>query len=150
MKTLIIIGSVVAVLLLGGVWWSQFLQNSNPSVLSRNGLHWHPILAIDVRGEKVEIPADIGLGAQYAGMPTFDAGMRMTAMHTHDDVPLVHLEFSGIVRKEDVTLGNFFRIWGKDFHSFGENVHMTVNGEVSTEYENYVMRDGDRIELSYE
>ena len=33
---------------------------------------------------------------------------------------------------------------------FGSKVIMTVNGEENFEFENYQMRDGDKIELRYE
>ena len=143
-----IVGALALIALLIG--WSKILQSSDPNVIAQSGLHWHPRLAIYVKGEKVEIPQNIGIGPQYAGMPTFDSGMRMTAMHTHEDMPVIHLEFPGLVRTDDIVLGNFFRIWGKDMGSFGNNVRMVVNGKESTEYENYVMRDGDRIELTFE
>jgi len=47
-------------------------------------------------------------------------------------------------------LENFFRNWGKDMRSFGANMRMTVNGVENTEFENYMMRDGDKIELRYD
>ncbi len=138
MKTVLIVGSVVAVLLLGSVWLSRSLQESDPDVLSRRGLHWHPLLAIYVKGEKVEIPQDVGLGASHR------------PVHTHEDLPIIHLEFSGIVRRGDVMLGEFFKSWERDIRSFGTNMRMTVNGKENTEYENYVMHDGDNIELRYD
>jgi len=150
MKKILIIGSIIAVLLLGSVWWSNSMQNSDPNVLATNGLHWHPTLEIYVKGEKIEVPGNIGVGTQYTGLPTYHTGMRMTAMHSHDDLPVIHLEFQDLVRKEDLQLGNFFKIWGKDLRSFGENVRMTVNGIPNEQYESYMMRDGDRIELRYE
>jgi hypothetical protein len=150
MKNIFIIGGIIIVLLFGGVWWSANLQESDPDVLSRNGLHWHPTLEIYVKDKKIEIPANVGVGTQYAGLPTYHTGMRMTAMHSHDDLPVIHLEFQDIVRKEDLTLGNFFKIWGKDMQSFGSSMRMTVNGVPNEEYERYMMRDKDRIELRYE
>lgn len=138
MKTGIIIGSAVVVLLFGGIGLSRSLQESDPDVLSRRGLHWHPLLVIYVKGEKIEIPQNIGLGAVHQ------------PVHTHDDLPVIHLEFSGMVRREDAMLGEFFRSWGRDMRSFGANMRMTVNDEENAEYENYVMHDGDRIELRYE
>ncbi|TSC85641.1 MAG: hypothetical protein G01um10148_1027 [Parcubacteria group bacterium Gr01-1014_8] len=137
MKT-ILIGGIVILLLIGGAWWTKSLQKSDPDVVSRNGLHWHPTLAIYVKGEKQDIPKGIGLGATH--LP----------MHTHDDLPIIHLEFGSVVRKEDLMLGQFFKNWGKDMHSFGTNVHMTVNGETNTEFENYSMHDKDVIELHYD
>ena len=138
MKTGISIVGVVVALLIGSTWLSNSLQNSDPDVLAGNGLHSHPLLEIYVKGEKVEIPQNIGLGATHR------------PVHTHDDLPIIHLEFSGVVRKEDVMLGEFFKSWNRDMRSFGSIVHMTVNGKENTEYENYVMRDGDKIELRYE
>lgn len=151
MKTILIIAGATIALLAGGVWWSQSLQAGDPDVVSRGGIHWHPTLTIYVKGEKLEIPANVGIGSQFAGTPGYDPQMQMAAMHTHDDLPNIHLEFmGGPVHKEDITLGQFFKIWGKDMRSFGTSMRMTVNGKENTEYENYGMRDGDVIELHYE
>src|SRR3989338_5068039 len=149
MKFLLITLAVVA-LLVGGSWAIGTMQQRDPDVISQSGIHWHPTLEIFVRGEKVDIPANIGLGQQYSSMPTFDRSMGMTAIHTHEDMPVIHLEFPGLVREEDITLGRFFEIWGKDIRSFGESVRMTVGGAENTEYEKYIMRDGDTIQLHYD
>ncbi|MDP2650991.1 MAG: hypothetical protein Q8O98_00185 [bacterium] len=150
-KTLIAVLGVI-VLLAVVVWWSRSMQSSDPSIISRNGLHWHPILEVYVNGEKQEMPANLGLGPQYASNPTFDRQMGMAAVHTHDDASqgVVHLEFSGIVREDDLTLKNFLDIWGKGINSFSSNVKMTVNGIENMELESYSMKDGDKIELRYE
>lgn len=136
-STLIAIG-ILVLLLAGGSWWSQTLSSKDPDVISKKGIHWHPELEIYVKGEKVEISQNVGLGAVHQ------------PMHTHDDLPAIHLEFSGLVKKDDTKLGNFFRIWGKDIRSFGTNMKMTVNGEPNTEFENYLMKDKDKIMLRYE
>lgn len=129
------------VLFFGGmIWWSKILQKNDPNI-SRNGLHWHTELSVYVRGEKQEIPPNLGIGAVHQPMHT----------HTEDAAQgVIHLEFQGLVKKSDVTLGKFLKIWGKDMNSFGTNVKMTVNGQENTELENYVMQDGDKIELRYE
>src|SRR3989344_4793200 len=111
--------------------------STDPNVVGV-GIHWHPRLEIYVKGEKIEIPQNVGIGTVHQ------------PMHTHDDLPNIHLEFQGIAREQDITLGRFFEIWGKDMRSFGTNMSMTVNGKDNTEYENYVMRDGDVIMLQYE
>lgn len=110
---------------------------SDPDVVGV-GIHWHPRLAIYVKGKKVDIPQNVGIGAVHQ------------PMHTHDDAPTVHLEYQGAVRGKDVMLGRFFEIWGKDMRSFGTNMRMTVNGKENTEFENYKMKDGDAIELRYD
>ncbi|MDP3784460.1 MAG: hypothetical protein Q8R12_00010, partial [bacterium] len=103
-----------------------------------SGLHWHPELAIFVKGEKQEIPANLGIGAVH------------NPMHTHDSSGVIHLEFQGVVRKDDLKLGHFFQVWGKDFMELGSTVKMTVNGEENTELQDYIMKDSDKIELRYE
>lgn len=132
-----VLGGVI-VLLLGGVWLSSALAAREPGVVAVRGLHEHPTLAIYVKGEPVPLPENIGLGAVHR------------PVHTHEDVPVIHLEFNGKVTEDDLRLGEFFESWGRDMRSFGENLTMTVNGEINTEHERYVMRDGDRIELRYE
>ena len=138
-NTLLILGAVVVI---GGLLlWSQAAQRSDDSVIAQNGLHWHPTLAIYMDGELQEIPANIGLGAVHA------------PMHTHDeDVGdgVIHLEFNGVVKEEDTRLGVFFASWGKDVSSaVGTLESMKVNGVENTEFENYALKEGDRVELYY-
>lgn len=138
MKNVFIIGAVALVLLLGGSWWSKSLQSRDTNTLSTKGLHWHAVLAVYQKGEKIEVPANIGIGAVHQ------------PMHTHDTSGTIHMEFGGLVRKNDIALGKFFEAWGKKFGSFGSNPKMTVNGKENAELENYQMQDGDKIELRYE
>ena len=164
---------VVAGAILGVVFWNrdstpkatvQEQSASAPSnqndIISRSGIHWHPELKIVINGEKITIPANIGIGMQYAGYPRFDPMMGMTDMHTHDDSGTLHWEvMKGPVTKDDVRIGSFFAIWGKEFDSscIFENcngsagsVKMFVNGEPNTEFQNYLVKDGDKIEIRYE
>lgn len=138
MKAVAGIGIGILVLLVGGTMWSQRLQESDPSVITRNGLHWHPTVEIFIGTEKVNIPQGIGLIGTH------------NPVHTHEDLPVIHLEFSGTVREKDVMLGEFFQAWGKDMLSFGENMRMTVNGIDNKDFGNYIMRDKDVIELHYD
>ena len=111
---------------------------SQSEIISRNGLHWHTDLVIYVKGQKQEIPNNIGIGAVHQ------------PIHTHDETGLIHLEFEGLVKKQNIELGNFFKIWDKDMQSFGINMKMMVNGVENTEYGNYIMQNNDKIELRYE
>ena len=138
MKKFLIIAGLTVALLVGAVWWSKSLQSNDPDTISRTGIHWHPELAIYVKGEKQEIPVNLGIGAVH------------NPMHTHDSSGIIHLEFQGVVRKDDLKLDSFFGLWGKDFIEFGSSVQMTVNGAENVEFQNYVMKDGDKIELRYE
>ncbi len=132
----ILIGLVI--IIIGGFGWSKYLQSNNPNIASTGAFHWHPELTIYAKGEKVEIPQGIGLAGGHK------------PMHTHDDLPVIHLEFGGSAKNEEITVGAFFKNWGKEFNSFGANVKMTVNGQENVELENYTMKDGDKIELRYE
>jgi hypothetical protein len=140
MKKIFIIGGLVILFLIGAAWWSSSLQENDPNIISKRGIHWHPELTIYVKGEKQEIPENIGIGAVHE------------PIHTHDDSDqgIIHMEFQGSVRKQDATLGRFFKNWGKDFNSFGNLTKMTVNRKENSEYENYVMHDKDKIELYFD
>lgn len=134
------LGGILAVVSLGGLIWYVATMPPIPEsdIISRTGFHWHPELTIYVKGIKQEIPANIGIGAVHQ------------PIHTHDSTGVIHLEIGGLVRKQDIILGQFFKNWGKDISSFGANMKMVVNGEENIEYENYVMGDRDKIELSFD
>ena len=137
-----------AALIVGGVWYLASLPDVPESeILSRRGLHWHAKLEIFVNGEKEQIPANIGLGITH------------NPIHTHEADDVIHLEFSGIVRKQDMELGKFFDIWNKPFseeqifayrNGPDGTVKMFVNGLPSMEFRRYAMKDGDKIEIRYE
>lgn len=135
------VASFVAVIFILIFWYiSGRPEISDNEVVSRNGIHWHVNLAIYIKGERQEIPPNIGIGAVHQ------------PIHTHEDSDrgIIHLEFQGFARKSDLALGQFFKNWNKDFNSFGKLASMKVNGEENTEFENYVMKDNDRIEIKYE
>ena len=134
-------GAFGVAVIVGLVWLVTSAPKTPESdIVSRGAFHWHPEVAIYIKGEKQEIPENIGIGAVHQ------------PIHTHNDSNqgIVHMEFQGLARKQDTTLGQFFKNWGKDMHSFGTNMKMTVNGEENTEYENYVMHDKDKIELRFD
>lgn len=121
--------------------------SSDSEVITTSGIHWHPELSIRVRGEAMKIPANIGLTDEH------------NPMHTHDEDGIIHLEFNNVVRKEDLRLGRLFELWGKTFNqnqifeysnTDTEQVHMFVNGESNTEYDDYILQPEDKIEIRYE
>lgn len=141
---------VSIVVLVGGGWWILSQEPQEPiegsEIIAKKGIHWHPEISIFIKGEKMEIPANIGLGVTHS------------PVHTHDADGVIHLEFSGIVREDDIKLGKFFKEWDKTLNSEcifefcnGEEgtVTVTVNGELNTEFENYIMKDGDKIEIIF-
>lgn len=143
--------ALIALLLVGGGWLLWRFIASLPDIkaediISRDGIHWHPELAIVIKGKKQEISANIGIGGAHA------------PMHTHEADGVIHLERSGLIVRQHTRLGEFFRIWGKTFtqdcifeHCNGPDgtVTMTVNGAPNEEYGDYEMKDGDKIEIRY-
>lgn len=123
--------------------------SSSPTneIISRSGLHWHSELRIKILGKEQDVPANIGIGITHQ------------PIHTHAPDHIIHMEFSGVVRKNDLALGRFFEIWGKQFNSecifdkcaSAENkLKMFVNAKENLEFENYQMKDGDKIEIIFE
>jgi len=139
---------IIAIVLVGGWFLFRGRGSSEPiEIISKNGIHWHSRISIRVKGENIPIPANIGISGVH------------NPIHTHDADGVVHLEFSGIVADRNLRLKEFFRVWGKKFNKEcifdncngpGGQVKMLVNGEPNAEFENYIMKDGDVIEIIYE
>ena len=141
---------ILSALLIGGLIWYFRSQPaiSGSDIITKNGIHSHPELLIYIKGKKQVIPANIGISA-FGENP----------IHTHDDMGVIHLEFSGIVKKTDTRLAKFFEVWGKQFSAncvFDKcngpdgRVKMFVNGVPNSDFGNYEMKDGDKIEIRYE
>jgi hypothetical protein len=150
----IIIGAIFTTLLVAGAVFllSRGEQVNVPEdqIISRTGIHWHPRITILIKGEKQEIPADFGVGAVHSPIHTHAADSKEG---------ILHLEMSGLVTKDETKLSKWFQLWGKEFNSnrlFDKTngsdgtVKMFVNGQENTEFENYLMEDGDKIEVRYE
>lgn len=149
MKRIFIISGIVSVVglaLLSLVW---FIITKPPvlesEIISRNGIHQHITLTVKVLGQYQTIPDDIGSSAT-----------RMKSIHTHNTDSAIHLEFPGLVTRDDIRLGQFFKSWGKQFNDqciFDEcngTLTMLVNGKLNYEFENYIMKDNDAIEITLE
>ena len=139
----IIIGISIAV-------WFLVSKSSTPEgdIIARKGFHWHANLSINILGEVKDIPAGIGLEK-----------LPHNPLHTHDRDNVIHLEFSGLVKKDDIKLGRFFEVWDKNFdkdcildkcNGPDGQLKMTVNGKENLEFENYIMHDKDKIEIIFE
>lgn len=145
----IVIGCAVVAAVIGGIVWlgSKSLAPAEDEIIARGGIHWHPELSIYIRGDKQAIPANIGIGVTH------------NPMHTHDDTGVIHMEFSGLVKKDDTRLGKFFEVWGKRLDSScifefctgpDGTMKMLVNGQENSEFESYMMKDGDKIEIRFD
>ena len=142
MKFIIFITLTTLAILIGGVILvtNQKVPDTQTDIIDKKGVHWHPKLAIYVKGVKQELEDGIGLGVVHE------------VIHTHTEdykEGVVHIEKQGIVTKNDIKLGNFFKVWGKDINANG-NFKMYVNGLENSDRENYLMKDKDLIEIKYE
>jgi len=137
------------VIVIGGILWAAVSspEEAIEDFVSRDGIHWHPKLTIRMNGEHREIPANIGIGGVHKDI------------HTHEVNDSLHVEMNRPVREDDIRVKKFFDIWGERFtaecildacNSEDGKVKMLVNNEENLEFENYLMQDGDRIEIVYE
>ncbi len=117
-----------------------------------NQIHWHAIPTIELCGLQKSIPTPIG--SAHLGGPL---------LHTHEDAK-IHIEGS-VSDPSQITLGNFFENIGVKFSEtqiidktngdtcpdggIGQ-VKMLVNNLPSTEFRNYVIKDGDLINIKFE
>ncbi len=144
--------AAVALIVGGGIFSIGWFLATRPppsesEIISDQGIHWHTELSITILGQKQVIPANVGLGITHQ------------PIHTHEEDNTIHLEFAGLVRKDDIRLGRFFEIWNRQFNQdciftncngAGGTVKMLVNGEPNFEFGNYIMRDNDKIEIIFE
>ena len=149
---------IVAVFIGFILLFKSLSQSKNTSGVPQQPVHWHPKLKIIIKGEEQFIPPNIGISIGK-NIDNQISGMRMSPTHTHESDGTIHLENNRPWEKpETLTLGYFFKVWGKNFNSScifeycnGENgtLTMTVNGKPNQEFDNYVMHDKDEIVIEY-
>ena len=117
----------------------------NPALPIPEEYHIHPQLEIIAEGKKIDVPANIGLGIVNCER----------AVHTHDLTGEIHIEPNFY---QEFTLGDFFWVWEKpisraEFLDYvADETHeivMTVDGTQNDEFENLVLKDGQKIVLEY-
>lgn len=96
--------------------------------------HVHPVLKIETDGNEEAISGDIGLGVCER------------AIHTHDTSGIIHVEAQD---RRQHTLNDFFSVWGRSIERKGYTVTITVDGAPSTNGGVFVLRDGQKIIISY-
>ena len=165
LKTFGIITIIVIIIIAVGYWYvseaNAVKANAKAAGIPTAPIHWHPHLKIVINGEEQVIPANIGvtIGKVIDDKISMDGG-GMSPTHTHAADSIIHLENNAPWTKpETLTLGYFFDIWEKTFsetcifeycNSDNATVKMFVNGKQNFEFGNYIMRDGDKIEIRYE
>ena len=98
--------------------------------------HMHPVLAVTLDGQRVPIPANIGI---LRGC--------IAEIHTHDNSGTLHIE--PLITSKNFTLKDFFKVWGESFEKEGYTMEVTVDGQPSPELGNLILRDGQQIILNY-
>ena len=94
-------------------------------------VHYHSHLDIDVRGQKITVPANIGIDTKNRAI---------TALHTHDTSGVVHIESA-----QDVpfTLGQLFTEWGQPLSANQIGPVKAAEGEQVRLYRNGQLVEGD-------
>ena len=132
--------------------------NTNSNNVPQQPIHWHPKLKIIIKGQEQIIPSGIGINIGN-NIDNQVSSMRMSPTHTHTGDGVIHMENDMPWQKpETLTLGYFFKVWGKNFNSScifeycngqNGNLAMTVNGQPNAEFGNYLMHDKDEILIEY-
>lgn len=152
---------IIFILLIGlSIWWSskskEIKIEKQSEMTSRQvallcttdmatEYHIHPEIYININGKNESIPKDIGIKPGC-----------MTSIHTHSSDGIIHVE-SPVAK--DFTLGDFFAVWQKDFSrdklldyrvNQDSKIIVSVNGEEVDTYENTILKDKDKIVISYQ
>jgi hypothetical protein len=99
--------------------------------------HVHPVLGIVVDGEQETIPANVGIVQNC-----------MSETHTHDDTGTLHAE--SLRADKELTLGQFFAVWGKTIQREGYTLKATLNNEVIANPKDIRLQDHQLIVLEYQ
>ncbi len=126
---------------------SSSRNGTGPEGIPTAPIHWHPHVTILIKGQQVNIPANVGLSP--VEMP----------VHTHEPDNIIHWEVQRPTA-ENMQLGYFFnKVWNKTFNSTcifdncngpGGTVKMLVNGIPNTEFDRYMPKDKDEIRIVFE
>ena len=99
-------------------------------------LHIHPELEITVGEVSEGIPANVGIVRDC-----------MAEIHTHDASGIIHIE--SVLSGKTFTLGQLFLAWNKPLERESFNLKMTVDGIESSELGNLILKDKQKIILTY-
>ena len=155
----IITYSVIAIIVIGFAWF--FLSLPKPTLVNYDtgglsfplgSIHWHATPTLTICGKNVALP-----------IPAPGQEIGSVLLHIHDD-RLFHIEGT-VSSPSQITLGAMMLNIGKNFSQTtlldkknGDlcptgkqgKVQLIVNGIGNSEYENYIIKDGDKIEMRFE
>ena len=120
---------------------------TNPPMDSMGMMHFHPQLTLVIDGKPATVPAQLGIDPTLWKDHSLDSyGMQgMAPLHTHDTSGTIHVESYA---NRYYTFGQLLDIWGLNLSAY-KQVTMTVNGQPVSDYQNYILKDGDKIILSF-
>ena len=100
------IGVALGLILLGaGLYYAvapSFAPTPFPCAVGDTYIHLHPYLRINIMGEGIVIPSNVGDLRQ---------GACLMPIHTHDASGILHVELGPTDKNENFTLSDFFKIW---------------------------------------
>jgi len=150
-KPLILI--IVLLLGIGGflIAWGRFVADpslqtwANTNVQCIDGhhnlaQHIHPNLIITVDGEPEPLPANTGIRPGC-----------MAEIHTHGAGSRLHVETTTASRMDQLTLADFFDVWGQPFDRSGYDYELLIGNNPVDRPENVFFEglDGELIILNY-
>lgn len=100
-------------------------------------VHYHAHLDVFVRGQRITVPANIGIDVQR---------QRITALHTHDTTGIVHIESE---RNIPFTLSQFFTEWGQPLTVAQVGPVVAGENEQVRLYRNGELTPGDPAQLRF-
>lgn len=155
------IAVIIAILLMAAGYIGYAVNNWRKTLPARSytdgPVHWHARVNVEICGKSVELPESNILtahGSSAVGEPL---------LHHHHD-GLAHIE-GKVLRAEDISIGRFFEAIGSKFsktelfdkkngdtcaNNKAGRVVFFVNDEESQEFGNYILKDGDKIDVKFE
>jgi hypothetical protein len=103
--------------------------------------HFHPNLAIMVDGKAEEVPPNTGI------TPTCAAEIHVHPYASDNPPGTLHIETP--FASKTFYLKQFFAVWGKTIERPGYTVTMTVDGKPNTDLGELILKDQERIVLTY-
>jgi hypothetical protein len=114
--------------------------HANPKLV----MHDRVLLTVIRNSDQIQVPKEIGISSDLWKDHSLDryGPATLSPMHTHDTSGTIHIESTAV---REFTFGEFLRVWGIDT---GKMVRLSNSqGNEMSDYENHVLRDGERLLL---
>jgi hypothetical protein len=121
-------------------------------------MHIHANLSVTVNGKSLIVPNGIGINSSLwkdHSLDKFGTEQKanifglitpaMSPLHTHDSSGTIRVEST---EYRNYTLGQFLNIWGIPLQ--GSKINLLTDGNSTENYDNYILKDGDKMILKIE